>query len=95
MILIPINGQKRTAAHARITISLFIFFHDFLRNIIRHHALRGAFCRQPRQFPVTASFPDVIFFQNINKLWKSRRNIDSFLILDPLHPLKQHLSAVW
>ena len=79
-----VRCQEGTAAHARIDVTLQLP-HDLGGNVIRNHALRGAFSRQFRQIIVSAVFMDVVFIQNIDQLRERRRDPDALFVLDTLH----------
>ncbi len=84
-----VRCQEGTASHARVNIALELS-HDLGGNIIRDHSLGSAFRSQLGQIVIPAVFMNVIFIQHIDQLRESRGDIDTFLILDALHPLLEH-----
>ena len=89
-LLLVIRCQEGTTAHARINIAL-ILPHLLRRDVVRHHALRGALRCQLRQVVVLALRIDIVLIQCVDDLREGRCDPDTLLILDALHALLQHL----
>ena len=89
-LLLVIRCQEGTTAHARVNIAL-ILPHLLRRDVVRHHALRGALRCQLRQVVVLALRIDIVLIQCVDDLREGRCDPDTLLILDALHALLQDL----
>ena len=84
-----IRCKERTAAHARINITLFPE-HNLLRYIVRHKAFSCTLCCKLSKIIILTILAYVILFKYIYKLRESRGNPYSLLILNSLHTLIEH-----
>ena len=84
-----IRCKERTAAHARVNITLFPE-HNLLRYIVRYKAFSSTLCCKLSKIIILTVLAYVILFKYIYKLRESRGNPYSLLILNSLHTLIEH-----